>query len=135
MGLFRRIGRAFRRVTSAVGKVASFVTKPLGKVMEPFQGVLGKLGNLPVVGPLISKATSFLSNLGPLSSLLPGPFGMIAGVMSQIGNAKGLGDLVGGLMKGFGGAEKVPAQGLKNMTETTAFNHANLLQQLLGGGK
>lgn len=139
MGFFRRIGRAIsgvaRRVTSGIGKVTSFISKPLSKLVEPFKGVLGKLGNLPVIGPLISKATSFLSKLGPLSSLLPGPFGMLAGIMSKVGSFAGLANTVGNVMQGFGGAGNVPAQGLKNITETTAFNHANLLQKLLGGVK
>ena len=58
MGLFRRIGRAFRRVTRRVGgfvkKGLSLVTKPLAKVIKPFTGIIGKVLNKLPFGNVIT---------------------------------------------------------------------------------
>ena len=57
MGLFRRIGRAFRRVTRRVGGFVKnglkLVTKPLANIIKPFTGIIGNVLNKLPFGNVI----------------------------------------------------------------------------------
>jgi len=91
MGLFRRIGRAFRRVTRRVGGFVknglSLVTKPLAKVIKPFTGVIGKvLNKLPFGNVIKGFLTKFMgSPLAFLAGPLLGPLGAILGATTGVG--------------------------------------------------
>jgi len=105
MGLFRRIGRAFRRVVRRVGgfvkKGLSVVTKPLAKIIKPFTGIIGKvLDKLPFgnvikgfLGKFMNSPLAFLAGplLGPIGAILMGATnaGQLAGAANQAAGTGG----------------------------------------------
>lgn len=76
MGLFSKIGKAFKKVVKGVGKVIKKVTKPFAKVfkkvLKPFAKVFGKLG--------------FVGSLA-LSMILPGMGGLMGTWFNKFGGA------------------------------------------------
>jgi len=76
MGLFSKIGKAFKKVVKGVGKVIKKVAKPIGKVfkkvLKPFAKVFGKLG--------------FVGSLA-LSMILPGLGGLMGTWFNNFGGA------------------------------------------------
>ena len=76
MGLFSKIGKAFKKVVKGVGKVIKKVAKPIGKVfkkvLKPFAKVFGKLG--------------FVGSLA-LSMILPGLGGLMGTWFNRFGGA------------------------------------------------
>ena len=91
MGLFRRIGRAFRRVTRRVGGFIknglNLVTKPLAKVIKPFTGIIGKvLNKLPFGNVITGLLSKFMgSPLAFLAGPLLGPLGAILASTAGVG--------------------------------------------------
>lgn len=76
MGLFSKIGKAFKKVVRGVGKAIKAVAKPIGKVfkkvLSPFAKVFGKLG--------------FVGSLA-LSMILPGLGGLMGTWFNKFGGA------------------------------------------------
>lgn len=135
MGLFRRIGRAFRSVTRAVGGLGGIVGKltkgPLGGLLKPFSGVLGKIMNKFPFGNILSKVTGFLGKLGPLASLAGGPLGMIGGLLGGAGSLGKIADIAKNVLGAFGGSGNMPLPGLNNLTEMFAQRQAQLMSNIL----
>lgn len=131
MDFLRRNQRVFSSDTRAVSSVSgSFNRVGLGKVLAPFTQILDKVGKLPRIGPLFSMATPFLSKLGPLAFVAGGPLGVALGVISKVGTAKTLLDIVGGFIRGGGGPDKFPAQARNNIAHGSAWQQAKMLRRI-----
>jgi hypothetical protein len=130
------IGRVFRGVTRALsgglGGIVEKLTKgPLGGLMKPLQGILGKVLEKTGLGKVLGKAMDWLGKLGPLASLAGGPLGMIGGLLGKMGGLSKIADFAKNLLGKLGGAQALPLPGLNNLTEMFAQRHAQLLQSIL----
>ncbi|MEQ9496616.1 MAG: hypothetical protein RIT81_07150 [Deltaproteobacteria bacterium] len=121
MGLGRRIGRAFRRVTRVVRRVTNFakdaigvVTKPLSSLANKALGVVGQvLDKLPFGNVIKQFAGQFLNN--PLSLLAMGPLGGIGALAQMAGGSAGLSQLVNVFAGSAGMQNPLGAQNLMNI--------------------
>lgn len=121
MGLGRRIGRAFRRVTRVVRRVTNFAKDAIGVVTKPLSTLANKA--LEFVGPVLDKlpfgnvikqfAGQFLSN--PLSLLAMGPLGGIGALAQMAGGSAGLSQLVNVFAGSAGMQNPLGAQNLLNI--------------------
>ena len=126
MGLFRRIGRAFRRVVRRVGGFVknglSLVTKPLSKIIKPFAGVIGKVLNALPFGKAI---TGFLTQfMGSPLAFLAGPLlGPLGGILASAGN---VGQLASFTQLAAGTRAFENPMGRMNVANMVAQRHAQL---------
>ena len=126
MGLFRRIGRAFRRVVRRVGGFVknglSLVTKPLSNIIKPFTGVIGKVLNALPFGKAI---TGFLSKfMGSPLAFLAGPLlGPLGGILAQAGS---VGQLANFAQMASGTNAFQNPMGRMNVANMVAQRHAQL---------
>ncbi len=127
MGLGRRIGRAFRRVTRVVRRVTNFakdaigvVTKPLSSLANKALGVVGQvLDKLPFGNVIKSFAQQFLNN--PFALMALGPLGGVGALAQLAGGSGGLAQLVNAFA---GTAAMQQPLGAQNLFNIVAQQHA-----------
>ena len=125
--IFRRIGRAFRRVVNFGKDLFKTVTKPLSSILKNPLAALSKiLGKLPLPDVVTGFIDKFMNGpLGGLLTLLPGPIGGIAALLQKASTVGDVFNIVRDVA-GSDGFQNAPPAGRNNVFELAASQHARI---------
>lgn len=129
--IFRRIGRAIRRVANFAGNAIKTVTKGVTDlVKKPLQTLNKVLDKLPFGNVLKGFLDKFMQS--PLAGMLAGPLGGVGALLAAAGGGAGLAKVVQGLTQTPAYQEGPPAA-RSNYLEMIAAQHAKaMFPQMFG---
>lgn len=122
--IFRRIGRAFRRVVNVGKNIFNTVKKTVTDIAKkPFEALGKVLDKVPFPKVLKNFIGKFMNS--PLAGLLPGPIAGIAAMLMKANTAGDVLDIVRGAT-GSKGFQEGPPAARNNIMELAAAQHAKI---------